>query len=413
MEGFMRLFGKLSSSIIVLIMVMIISGASCLYASEYPSINFENSITAGLNSPSKLCADLLGRIFVSEPGFNRVSIYSKYGFPIGTINNINHALGISISNDKLYVGSDHIIEIYDLITFEKTGEIQHYFEQINAIESDEFGQLYVVDSKADKIKVFTSEGFFLHQFGSSGSGSGELNFPVGIAIDEGADKVFIGDQGNSRIVVYDLNGNFITEFGQHTFQNPTTFEWVFEATFSFIQGVACDENGRLFIVDSYQSNIQVLDYSGNCLGFIGMFGDGPGEFKLPMDICWNSGNLIVTSQGNSKIDVFSSIVTSVDDNGESESLPVTFKLAQNYPNPFNAETKIDFYLEEPSKVNLSIYNILGQHVKTLIDMNLPAGNHSIEWDSTNDLGNSSSSGIYFYQLKNDVGLQSKRMVLLK
>ncbi|KQC09365.1 MAG: hypothetical protein APR54_12940 [Candidatus Cloacimonas sp. SDB] len=85
----------------------------------------------------------------------------------------------------------------------------------------------------------------------------------------------------------------------------------------------------------------------------------------------------------------------------------------NYPNPFNPETTIEFSIKNNSKVNLTIFNIKGQSIKTLIDEHLPKGDHSIIWSGYNQNGNQVTSGIYLYKL--EVGNQNsvKRMLLLK
>ncbi len=90
-------------------------------------------------------------------------------------------------------------------------------------------------------------------------------------------------------------------------------------------------------------------------------------------------------------------------------LPSEFKLSQNYPNPFNSKTIINYELRITSEIELSVYNILGQKVSTLISGKQKAGRHKVEWDA-----NSLVSGIYFYRLITDKGFaQSRKLILLK
>lgn len=93
--------------------------------------------------------------------------------------------------------------------------------------------------------------------------------------------------------------------------------------------------------------------------------------------------------------------------------PAGFYLAQNYPNPFNASTKINFRLMKSSAVELDIYNILGQKVRTVVDENMTAGEHHVIWDGMNDSGDPVSSGIYFYKLQTNFGTISRKMTILK
>jgi hypothetical protein len=90
------------------------------------------------------------------------------------------------------------------------------------------------------------------------------------------------------------------------------------------------------------------------------------------------------------------------------NLPNTFALNQNYPNPFNPTTEISFDLPKSSHVELTVYNVLGQEVTTLINRDMEAGSHSIEWDASNV-----SSGVYFYRINADSFNQTKKMMLLK
>ncbi len=81
---------------------------------------------------------------------------------------------------------------------------------------------------------------------------------------------------------------------------------------------------------------------------------------------------------------------------------------RNTPNPFNSKTAIEFELAEDTKVEITVYNVLGQRVETLVDDYLNAGQHSVAWDASNY-----SSGIYFYKLTTDGKTFTKRMTLLK
>jgi hypothetical protein len=95
------------------------------------------------------------------------------------------------------------------------------------------------------------------------------------------------------------------------------------------------------------------------------------------------------------------------------SLPRQYYLFQNRPNPFNPGTHIEFNLPGKSQVTLSIYNLLGQQVNTLIEDELPAGIHSIYWDGTDYSGDTVSSGIYLYRLQAGDIIETKKMLYLK
>jgi len=94
-------------------------------------------------------------------------------------------------------------------------------------------------------------------------------------------------------------------------------------------------------------------------------------------------------------------------------LPDEFALRQNYPNPFNPVTTLRYDLPENNLVNITIYDMLGRQVKTLINQTQDAGYRSVIWDATNDYGKPVSAGIYLYQIQAGKYLQTKKMVLLK
>lgn len=110
-------------------------------------------------------------------------------------------------------------------------------------------------------------------------------------------------------------------------------------------------------------------------------------------------------------------VTSVAER-QSDLLPKVFALQQNYPNPFNPSTTIKYQLPAASEVKITIYNLLGREVRTLVDAEKPAGFYSVDWDGLNEHGLEVASGIYLYRIeaKSMAGekfLQTKKLMLLK
>lgn len=94
--------------------------------------------------------------------------------------------------------------------------------------------------------------------------------------------------------------------------------------------------------------------------------------------------------------------------GSSPELPKEFALSQNYPNPFNPTTTIKYDLPKESHVTLTMYNILGQEVITLVNEDLKAGYQSVQWNAGNV-----ASGVYFYRLQAGDFVQTKKLLLLR
>ena len=98
---------------------------------------------------------------------------------------------------------------------------------------------------------------------------------------------------------------------------------------------------------------------------------------------------------------------------EQVAIPERYSLDQNYPNPFNPATKISYALPQTSQVQLKIYNLRGELVKTLHDGEQAAGYHFIEWDGTNNDGVKVATGMYLYKLTANNFVETKKMVFAK
>jgi len=101
-------------------------------------------------------------------------------------------------------------------------------------------------------------------------------------------------------------------------------------------------------------------------------------------------------------------------NGENPSItPISFVLHQNYPNPFNPVTTLRYDLPEDALVNITIYDMMGRVVKTIVNTQQNAGFKSIQWNATNNAGQPVSAGLYLYTIQMGEFKQTKKMVLLK
>jgi len=106
--------------------------------------------------------------------------------------------------------------------------------------------------------------------------------------------------------------------------------------------------------------------------------------------------------------VFRAQLSALTDVTERNEALKTFSLSQNYPNPFNPSTTIEFGVPFAGNVSITVYNVLGKEVATLVNKELPAGNHAVNFDAS-----TLTSGIYFYRLKVGNFVETKRMMLLK
>jgi len=123
-------------------------------------------------------------------------------------------------------------------------------------------------------------------------------------------------------------------------------------------------------------------------------------------------NVIAVSSG-SGIHLYYLGGTSTGIPNGSGLVPVDYSLLQNYPNPFNLETSIPYALPQKAQVKLTIYNLLGQRVKVLVDGEQSAGEYIEYWNGTTESGKEVATGLYFYRLEAGDYVKSHKMLLLK
>jgi hypothetical protein len=97
----------------------------------------------------------------------------------------------------------------------------------------------------------------------------------------------------------------------------------------------------------------------------------------------------------------------------NEGIPTEFALHENYPNPFNPSTTLRFDLPYSGDVNLMIYNMLGQKVKSFDMRGIQAGKHILSWNATNDFGEKVGTGVYLYQLQTKGFMKTRKMIFMK
>ncbi|MBE9509439.1 MAG: T9SS type A sorting domain-containing protein, partial [Bacteroidetes bacterium] len=180
--------------------------------------------------------------------------------------------------------------------------------------------------------------------------------------------------------------------------NYTNFPALFDG---LVNGSPCiadvDNDGDFEVITGGHSGLNVIDISGS-----------KGSQKL-----WR------TFQADNRRTAYYKFETSSSGISDNEQLkPTEYSLSQNYPNPFNPATTIAYSLASNSKVELTIYNLLGQKVRALVSGVQPMGVYKMNWDGKNDNGRNVVSGIYIYQIKmkgkdNKLRMMTKKMLLLK
>jgi len=158
--------------------------------------------------------------------------------------------------------------------------------------------VYVIENGNDRVSVFDSDGKFQFKFGTYGTGDGQFIDPSGIVVGP-SDKVYVLDKNNRRVQVFDSAGTYLTQFGSIGSSN---------GQFNLPQGIAVDAFENIYVADTSNQRIQKFDSNGNhLLTFGDGFGNLPGQFKEPSALAISDdGNIYVTDTRNHRVQVFNS-----------------------------------------------------------------------------------------------------------
>ncbi|MCK4827551.1 T9SS type A sorting domain-containing protein, partial [bacterium] len=160
-------------------------------------------------------------------------------------------------------------------------------------------------------------------------------------------------------------------------------------------------NDQLYAIGP--EGIAVFDIDGEFPELLAFGGDGGSIITV-----W--GDIVAASDGGS---VKTYQTYNRGEENKPVILPTGFTLKQNYPNPFNNRTTIPFSLSQDAHVTITIYNVLGRQVITLISEQLNKGSYNVSWDGTNKQNNPVASGIYLYRMQAGDVTELRKMVLVK
>lgn len=224
--------------------------------------------------------------FFGGSGRGRVSIPSGIAF-----DNLGNTIYISDAKQKKVFG------------FDKGGSLkvaigkENEFERPSGLAVNEaLKRLYVVDTYGHKVKVYTTKGDFLFEFGERGhEEGGQFNFPTFAAIDS-HENIYIVDSQNFRVQVFDKDGKFIRMWGE---------VGDIPGRFARPKGVGIDSDDNVYIIDAAFENIQVFNKETKMLLFFGTSGTGPGYFNVPagMYIDKNTDRIYVADGFNRRVQV--------------------------------------------------------------------------------------------------------------
>lgn len=144
------------------------------------------------------------------------------------------------------------------------------------------------------------------------------------------------------------------------------------------------------------------------------FGLGDADIIDSIIVQWPSGleETLLSVSINQYLTISEGEISQVLDD-EVNRLPDRYNVSMNYPNPFNSSTSIEFGLPRQSQVTVTVYNLLGQNIRSLVDRDESAGNYTIIWDGKDASGEPVASGVYFYRFETGDHSETKKMLLLR
>ena len=260
------------------------------------------SWSEGLLAPTDLTADAVGNLFVVESGAGQIVAVDAFGRPSVVKKDLAGPLAIaSDAGGNFYVSQQNgSVTLFDP-RWNAQGQLgagPGEFSMPNAIAvdvADSAATVYVCDGHANEVKAYRNSALWL-RFGNRGAGNGQFNFPAGIWVS-GAGEVFVVDQGNNRVEVFNRSGQFLRAF-------PLGESIPFAGPSGRSLGITGDHQNRLYVADVFQGFIRVFDTNGTALDTLGDFGGGLGRFRTPARMVVDSLNrLCVASVNNGRVEL--------------------------------------------------------------------------------------------------------------
>jgi hypothetical protein len=298
-------FQKRITIVVLLLVSVLVVGRTLASAAVMPAVASLSQVNEGLSAPIRLAAGAGGIFFVSDPRGGGVLKFSGSGKLLQIFYTSRLAQGVAVdSKGNILVGQGDYVSVLDPVTGSETGRLGQgagQFKFANGIALDTTGFVYVVDSLANCVQVFNAAGTYQYRFGTAGTLGGQLSMPTGITYESAGTRLAVADTLNGRIQFFSPKGAYLSSIGSSG-SGPLLFTTPQAVAFEYTK-TATPALSRMYVVDSYQSTVQVIDPmgSGTFLGFIGSYGTSNGHLMVPTDALFDSQNgrlLVVNGVGN-------------------------------------------------------------------------------------------------------------------
>ena len=261
---------------------------------------------SSFSSPTGVAVDLLGNIFITDTGNDRVvkcdpeggflSEIGGFGWETGQFNRPTYVTtdnGLNVyvvdTQNKRIQRFDHNLNFISTILIKAEGDFSG-FGLLEGIAITSSGEIVVSDIEGDFLIKLNSFFEYEKTFGGFGEGEGALRDPLGVFVSQNGD-IYVADSQNDRVVVFDAFGNFLKSLGEKILSYPS--------------GVTVSQDQLIYVANTGKNSIVIFDTNGKLVGEYGNEVAGVVNLSRPTDLKWGKGNkLLVVDSGNNRILVF-------------------------------------------------------------------------------------------------------------
>ena len=297
--------------------ILVISLGGNVLAAQTPIVATLEPITDGLRMPLKMALDSNGDIYVADPRSGGVVVLNQYGVMVKVLQTPRSISSVALlnNNNAIATGAKVLVALGDYVAVldqdgnevARLGSGSGQFIMTSGMAVAPDGTIYVADSGSYNVNIFGLDGKYIKSFGSYGTAGGQFTFPGTVAVitETSGTRIAVADTAGGKVDIFNPDGSY-----QQTVGSPIGYggaggalQFVYPSgiTFDYANGVL----NRMYIVDMFQGNIQVIDPAATgvnqLLEYIGTYGSGSGNLMTPSDIQFDTVNkrlLVANGVGN-------------------------------------------------------------------------------------------------------------------